>query len=158
LPYTVRYAFSQSFKVPAREAFAWCTDYAPDDFSRLGGKGKRSITKVAENSLLLEDYYAPQYGRSSMRKKKIVHIYPEKMFWSSVHLSGPILYSQFLYQIVSRGKNGSRIDFTGFQVMRDKEKASKSEISRLARKLTEEDSLTWKNLARAMENELRVRG
>jgi hypothetical protein len=81
-----------------------------------------------------------------------VHIYPEKLFWSSVHVAGSSINSQFLYQIVEEGEKTSRIDFTGFQVV-DGEAPAKGEISRRAKELTKEDSAAWKLLARELEED-----
>ncbi len=146
--YSVPYGFVQRFKVAAPDAFAWCVDYDPDDLNLMGEKGRRKIQRVSKNTVLLTDSF-PKFT-----KKKLVHIYPEKHFWTAVHVAGPIKYSQFLYQIVEEGGNSSHLEFTGFQLNHDKNLPTQREISRIAKKLEREDSTAWKRLARQMEKDL----
>jgi hypothetical protein len=152
MAYTVYYGFTQPFRVSAREAFAWCTNYDPNDHELEGIEGKRKIVRISDNAVMLEDTF-PSEGKS-ITKKKIVNIYPEKLFWSSVHISGPSKYSQFLYQIVEEGEHSSKIEFTGFQVVYEEKTPSRSEITKIAKRLQKEDSVAWKHLAKAMEKEL----
>jgi hypothetical protein len=149
----VRYEFSQKFRKSAPDAFAWCIDYDEKDPSLMGDKGKRKVTWVSGNVAILEDSLRGESGKR-ITKTKLVHIYPEERFWSSVHLTGPSKYSQFLYEIVEEGKNSSRLDFTGFQVTYHGKIPSKAESSALAKKLQREDSASWKKLAAAMEKDL----
>jgi hypothetical protein len=118
----------------------------------MGDDGKRKVTWVSGNVAILEDSLRDENGKR-ITKTKLVHIYPEKRFWSSVHLTGPSKYSQFLYEIVEEGKNSSRLDFTGCQVMYHGKIPSKAESSALAKKLQREDSASWKKLAAAMEKD-----
>jgi hypothetical protein len=115
----------------------------------MGEEGRRKVARLSENLVMLEDS-----ALSKSRKRKLVNIYPEKLFWSSVHIAGPAKYSQFLYQIIEDGRKSSRLDFIGFQVMYADSFPSRAEISRLAKKLEREDSAAWKNLAKAMEKDL----
>jgi hypothetical protein len=142
---SIRYRFSQNFHVPASEAFAWCVDYQPEDLALIGEKTKRKVLWLSSSVVVLDDKYS-----EGVRKKKLVNIYSDRKFWISTHISGPYKFSQFLYQIVGIGKKSSRLDFTGFQVVYGKRMGAQ-EISRLANKLRIEDSLTWKNFAKAME-------
>lgn len=137
--------------MPAIDAFEWCVDYDQGDLDLMGEIGRRKIMRVSDNSVLLVDSYR---GEKAFTKKKLVHLFPEKLFWTSVHVSGPAKYSQFLYQITEEGKNRSSLEFTGFQVVYSDKAPTRSEISLLAKKLVSEDSATWKKLASAMERDL----
>jgi len=85
-----------------------------------------------------------------VEKEKLVKLYPEKLFWVSTHLSGPNKHSQFLYQIVPRGKKGSKLIFTASHLESDE----KADVDQLAHRLCKEDAGAWKLLAKAMETEL----
>jgi hypothetical protein len=146
--YSVPYGFVQRFRVAAPEAFAWCVDYDPGDLTLMGERGKRKIQRISKNTVLLTDSF-PKF-----MKKKLVHIYPEKRFWTAVHVAGPIKYSQFLYQIVEEGNNSSLLEFTGFQLNQDESLPTQREISSIANRLEREDSAAWRKLAMQMEKEL----
>ena len=91
----------------------------------------------------------------SVVKKRLVRLYPNKLFWTNTHLSGPAKYSQFLYQIVQEGGNASRLDFTGLQMYYGE--VRHMSVRSLGQKLTKEDFHTWKLLAKAMERDLKER-
>jgi hypothetical protein len=157
-PYSARYEFSQRFRVPAEEAYRWSTDYQPDDWSLMGKKGKRDIKRLSENALILTDTIYEDGGRP-VSKRRLVLIYPERRSWTNTHLGGPNKHSQFLYEIIPEGKNASRLDFTGFQINYDDAGGSgppREKIESLASKLREDDSATWRLLAKAMEGDLRL--
>lgn len=146
---TVRYHFRQSFPVPPKEAFDWCTDYTPQDHRLMGYiKSTRAVTKVSEGSIILTDTFYTDVGL--VEKQKLVQLYPDQLFWVNTHLTGQNRHSQFLYQISSDGKCGSYLDFTGLQL----EYESKEDAEILAARLCEADSGTWKLLAKAMTDEL----
>jgi hypothetical protein len=147
---SINYRFTQHFKVPAKEAYKWCTDYEPGDLSLMGESGTRKIEWISEDAIILSDTFRKN-GRS-FTKKKLVRLNPQALSWTNTHLSGPITNSQFLYQIVPEGKNGSRLEFTGLQV--EQVNSGKS-VSELARKYRSEDSGAWKLLAKAMHADLR---
>jgi len=122
----------------------------------MGENGKRSVKRISEDAIILTDTMRGQDGRRTI-KRKIVRLYPERLSWTSTHLTGPIMHSQFLYEIVSDGKNSSHLDFTGLQINYDEDKASPAKIAALASKLTREDSAAWKKLAAAMEKDISQR-
>src|SRR3989454_11363528 len=136
---SIRYGFSQHFKVPAIDAYRWCTDYEPADLALMGENGKRSVKRISEDAIILTDTMRGQDGRRTI-KRKIVRLYPERLSWTSTHLTGPITHSQFLYEILSDGKNSSHLDFTGLQINYDEGKATPTKTAALANKLTREDS------------------
>jgi hypothetical protein len=151
MPSSVRYSFSQKFAVPADAAFVWCTDYQSDDPTLLGNKdAKRTITWVTKDTVLLKDAF--HVGHILVEKEKLVRIYPEQLMWISTHISGPIKYSQFTYQIVAEENGTSRLDFTALHI-EHKENLTAQDLKLLTRELQVGDAEIWRRFARAMENE-----
>jgi len=103
MPIAIRYTFDQSFSIPAAKAFQWCTDYGMDDHKIMGEiNAKRQVVHLTESTILLKDTF--QFGKTKVEKKKLVELYPQNLFWTSTHLSGPNKHSQFLYQINQKMK------------------------------------------------------
>ncbi|MGH9917618.1 MAG: hypothetical protein ACRD6W_01910, partial [Nitrososphaerales archaeon] len=82
---STRYEFSQHFNVPATQAFEWCTDYDPKDHNLMGLKGFRKVTKVSDDTVILEDTLYPQ-GKA-VTKKKIIKIDKERMSYFNFHVT-----------------------------------------------------------------------
>ena len=106
MAYSLRYKFSQEFRVPAREAFEWCTSHDPNDLTLMGEVGTRSIDIISETTLILNDTYRD--GKTINERKRLVQLYPADLFWVSTHLIGPTKYSQFLYKISPESESSSR--------------------------------------------------
>jgi hypothetical protein len=153
MPHSIYYHFTQRFKVPAAKAYAWCTNYDPQDHGLMGANAKREILHISENRILLIDTY---YKKNEIvTKQKLVCLYPSRLLWISTHLTGPNKYSQFLYEIVPESKTVCRLEFTGMQIEYNHEESlTKEKVETLARKLRKEDSAAWRLLAIAMEREL----
>lgn len=150
---SVRYCFSQSFFVPARKAYKWCTNFSPEDHALMGNEAaERQITHLAENTIILTDIFHTVKG--NVEKQKLVQLYPDRLCWISTHLTGPNKYSQFIYEISAEGNGASRLDFTALHLEHEKEKLDSEDIKLLADKLREEDSTAWKLLAKALAKEL----
>jgi len=115
-------------------------------------KAGRKINYCSGSTIILTDTF--QVGDCSVEKQKLVQLYPEMLFWTSTHLTGPAKYSQFLYQITAKGDNASQIDFTGVFLDYTHEKMSKAEMEKLSEKLCDEDANAWKLLAKAMKMDL----
>ena len=144
MPLTVRYHFTQTFAVSAKNAFDWCTSFDSKDYLLMGEDGvERLITRLGDATIILKDIF------SSYQKEKLVQLYPNQLSWISTHLSGPNKYSQFLYQITPKTKDSSVLHFTALHLEYD----SKADAKTLANKLCGEDADAWKLLAKAMENE-----
>jgi len=153
MPCPIRYHFSQRFPVPARKAYEWCTDYSPEDHALMGeAVAKRQITRVTDATVILTDTFHTSNGH--VEKQKLVQLYPDRLSWISTHLTGPNKYSQFIYEISTEGDNASRLDFTALHLEYNEENLDSEGIKSLADKLKEEDSATWKLLAKAMTKEL----
>ena len=150
LPTSINYSFVQKFNVPARKAYAWCTDYDPRDIYLMKINGERKINKLNESTILLTDVYNSDNGKIS--KRKVVRLNPAELSWTNTYIAGPKKYSQFLYKITPDGRNKSRLEFVGLQL--EPREMSKEEAMLLARKVRAEDSQMWRHLANAMEEEL----
>lgn len=153
MPYSIRYHFRQSFSVPAREAYRWCTRYDSQDHTLMRIDAERQVMKISEATILLTDIFQTVDGR--VEKQKLIQLYPDGLTWISTHLSGPNKYSQFIYKIAADGDQASKLDFTALHMGYEKEWLDKKGIRLLANKLRKEDSAVWKLLAKEMKNALR---
>jgi hypothetical protein len=154
MPKPICYRFQQRFNVPARRAYEWCTDFAPGDHALMGDKGAgRKVERFTERTFILTDTFNLEAG-NRIEKRKLVQLYPEKLFWTCTHISGPAAYSQFLYQIVAESDDASRIEFTGLFLDYANENAAEAQVARLAERECAGDAAGWKLLAEAMEQDL----
>ena len=151
---SVHYKFTQRFSQPARKAYEWCTNFTPEDQALMREKNAtREVQQLTENTVILTDKFHNE--RETTVKQKLVCLYPDRLMWTSTHLTGPAKHSQFIYEIKSETKTASNLRFTALHIAHDiKEGADKTEIKLLAEDLRKEDSNTWKNLANEMEKEL----
>ena len=111
---------------------------------------ERQITRLTDSTIILTDIF--HTGSDPVEKKKVVHLYPDRLSWISTHLAGPHKHSQFIYEISAEGDDASRLDFTAMHL--EYEKPSGVDVKSLAEKLREEDSAAWKLLASSMAKEL----
>jgi hypothetical protein len=151
----VRYSFTQRFSVPVEEAFRWSVDYDPDDFSLMGEEGRRKINKLSDDTFILED--ARKTEKGWVEKTRLIRINPERHSFTNTHISGPTLHSQFWYEFFPEGKKASRLEFTGLLLYPSEKKLSTAEVAKMAEGERKGDSKIWKNLAKAMEADLRKR-
>jgi hypothetical protein len=56
------YRIEMEFDVPRDFAFAWCTDYRPDDARRAGDRYERRIVERAPNRVVVEDLWWQREG------------------------------------------------------------------------------------------------
>jgi hypothetical protein len=152
---SIRYEYSQHFRVSAAEAFAWCTDYSPEDYALMGLKGGRKSTRVSGDTIILDDRIYPA-GRA-VNKKKLVRIDAKRLTYYNIHLTGPNKHSLYFYQIVPDGDGESRLDFTGYEVFYPRKAPSKKQLAEMAEAEAAAGRTDWGNLAKAMERELRGR-
>src|SRR5256712_10986925 len=148
--YSLNIRISQHFDFPAEDAYRWCTDYDSGDIGLAGERGSRAVRRINDDTLVLTDTYFTNKGK--VARKKLVRLYPENYSWTNTRISAEGRFSQFLYQIIPEA-DGSRLEFTGSQVIPGK-KPSALKLAALARKYIKEDSQSWRNLARAMEEDL----
>ncbi len=147
---SLRFDFTQRFRRPAREVYAWATDYRPDDPAGVMGlEGSRRVEWLGPDTLLLTDRLGPPGER--VAKKKLVRLYPERLAWTSTHLSGPNKHSQFLYELFPDGPRACRLVFTGSQAIYPDEAPPPGEVRALARKVRDQDAALWRRLAAALD-------
>jgi len=146
--YSVKYGFSQRFSVSARKAYDWCTDYRPYDLSLMKIKGERSIHKITDDTIVLNE---TTYSKErTVKKTKLVRLDKSHLSWSSTHVSGPYRHSQFLYQVVPVGKKSSKLNFTGLLLCYSTTNLSPTKIKQIAKDERRQDSRSWRHLANAM--------
>ncbi len=152
MPQVIRYRFRQKFNVPALKAYEWSTDYEPTDMTLMQqGNAKRKVQRISRDSLILVDTFVVE-GKP-IAKQKLVCLYPDRLMWTSTHVTGPNKYSQFLYEITSETDEQSCLTFTALSV--DYNVKSDAEAGELAERLNRMDSETWKLLAKHMEKDLK---
>ena len=155
IAHSIRYRFAQRFNVSAREAYDWCTDYSPEDMTLMQEQNAtRDVRQVSEDTILLNDTYT--VGGERVTKQKLVCLYPDRLTWTSTHVTGPNKYSQFLYEITPETDRTCRLTFTALFLDYNIEKrGDEKEMALFIKKLEKMDSEKWKLLAKEMENELK---
>jgi hypothetical protein len=152
MPASIRYRFTQQFLVPAKDAYLWCTDFAPQDHKLMGDEtATRQIVNVTEGMIILNEVFHTVNG--DFEKQKLVHLYPQSRSWVSTHLTGPNKHSQFTYRITPE-KGGSKLEFTALHIEHG-ENLTATEIKALGERLCREDAEAWRLLAAAMAKDLK---
>jgi hypothetical protein len=149
---SVPYRFSVRLPASCEAAYRWSTDYRPDDLALSGRRGTRKVVWLTPDALLLTDTIPK--GRGTDVKTRLVRLYPDRCTWTNTHVSGASLHSQFLYELEPEGRNASRLEFTGLQLLRLARRPSPSAIATLGRAIAREDAALWRTLARAMARDL----
>jgi len=152
---SLAFTFTQPLKVSAQRAYAWSTDYRPNDIPLLGRTGRRKVDRLAEDTILLTDVFETPSGK--VTKQKIVRLYPETLRWTNTHVSGPNRHSQFLYELEAAGKDRCKLVFTGRQVHTAAKALTAAQHKKQTAELRHEDHAMWKNLARLMEQDLKAK-
>ncbi|MDA4116525.1 MAG: hypothetical protein OK442_08230 [Thaumarchaeota archaeon] len=150
---STRYEFSQRFNVPAVQAFAWCTDYDSKDHNLMGLRGFRKVTRISDDTVILEDTLYPE-GKA-VTKKKIVKIDKERMTYFNFHTTGANKNSLYFYRIIPDGESKSRLEYTGYELTYPKKAPSKKQLAATAEADGAARTKEWGLLADAMEKELR---
>jgi len=152
---STRYEFSQPFQVPAAQAFSWCTDYDPDDHKLMGNRGFRKVTRVSDDTVILEDTLYQQ-GKA-VTKKKVIKIDKERMTYFNFHLTGANRNSLYFYKIIPEGDGKSRLEYTGYELTYPNRAPTRKQLAATA----EADAVTrtkeWGLLAKAMERDVRAK-
>jgi len=150
----VTYRFTVRLPVSADRAYRWATDYRADDLTLMGFRARRKVRALAKDSVLLTDTFdSDPFGvvpGGRVVKDKLVHFLPQHRAWTSTHVSGPTVYSQFLYEIVPLGRKASLLRYTGMQLEQVKRRSTDTAMAERARDLARIDSRSWRQLAQAM--------
>ena len=150
---STRYEFSQPFKVPAAQAFRWCTDYDSKDHILMGNKGFRKVTRISDDTIILEDTLYPK-GRA-VTKKKLIKIDKERMTYFNFHLTGSNKNSLYFYRIIAERDGKSRLEYTGYELTYPNKAPTKKQLVATAEADAATRTKEWGRLAKAMERELR---
>ncbi len=150
---SLQYEFRQPFRVPARAAYDWCTDFRPSDGSLFPRKWRRAVRRLSDDALILTDTTWPNGRARAIRR--LVRLNPGGLGWTNTHLSGPFLHSQYWYRIVPDGPRSSHLEFTGMRLVRSRAPLGSATRARLARTEWADDSGLWRDrMAPAMERDL----
>jgi hypothetical protein len=154
--YSLRYKFRQPLSASAETAYAWCTDFGPDDGSLFAARTRRSVRFLSEDALVMTDLTYPR-GRA-LRIRRLVRLNPAELAWTNTHLDGPYRHSQYWYRIVPDGPRRSHLEFVGLRLESSRHRLRASEIARRAEACRTEDSDEWRRrLAPALERDLAPR-
>jgi hypothetical protein len=150
---TLRYEFSQHFRVPAAEAFDWLTDYSPRDHALMGHKGVRKVKRLSDDTILLDDTVYPK-GKA-VHKRKLVKTDRKRLTYYNVLLTGPTKNSLYTYSIVPEGDGECRLDYTAYEIFETSKAPTKMRLAVMAA----DEEVTWTRewglLATALERDLR---
>ena len=149
---SVRFRFRQPFRVPAKAAYEWCTDFKPSDARFFDQKWRRKVRRVAEDAIVLTETTWPE-GRTRVIQR-LVRLSPQDLAWTNTHVSGPFRNSQYWYRIVPDGARRSHLEFTGMRLVRTPSSLSAAETTRLAEQERRSDSALWRRIAPVLEREL----
>jgi len=151
--YSLQYGFRQPLCGPAWAAYAWCTDFEPDDGKLFPVKWVRSVRWLSKDALVLTDTTYPA-GRPR-RIHRLVRLNPSETAWTNTHLDGPFRHSQYWYRIVSDSSRGCHLEFRGLRLVTSPRPLSVSEIARLADRELRSDSELWRlRMAPALRRDL----
>jgi len=151
--YSLQFSFRQPLRASAKEAYAWCTDFQPDDGKLFPRKWVRAIRWLSEDALVLTDTTYPA-GRPR-RIHRLVRLNPSELAWTNTHLDGPFRHSQYWYRIVPDGRRSCHLEFRGLRLVRSPRKLSPAEVARLAGRERRDDSGLWRSrLAPALNRDL----
>jgi len=149
---SLRYHFRQPFRVSASGAYAWCTDFGPDDGPLFSERTRRKVRRLGEDALVMTDTTYPK-GRP-LRIRRLVRLFPEERAWTNTHLDGPYEGSQYWYRVVAVGPRKSHLEFHGLRLERFRRALSVPETVRRAEACRRQDADEWRrHLAPALERD-----
>ncbi len=152
---SIRYRFRQNFQVPARDAFAWCTDFVPEDKALLPPDVRRTVRKIAPNALILKDVRGTKRGRVEI--SRLVRIDPDTLSWTNTHITGPFVHSQFWYQVLPDGPRRSHLEFRGLRLARYPRRLTSQQLARATEEERRGDQKLWRvRLAPALHADLKA--
>ncbi len=150
---SLHFRFRQTFRVPARAAYEWCTDYRTSDARLFEQKWRREVRRLTEDALILTETTWPR-GRPRVIRR-LVRLSPRDLSWTNTHISGPFRHSQYWYCIVPDGPRRCHLVFTGLRLIRTPRPLSASEKTRRAEQERLGDARLWRDrIAPVLQNEL----
>jgi len=152
---SLKYRFRQSFRASASDAYAWCTDFGPEDGALFTERTRRTVARWNADTLVMTDTTYP--GGRPRRIRRLVRLLPEERAWTNTHLDGPFRGSQYWYRVVADGPRRSHLDFTGLRLVTSARPLPASEVAREAEECRRFDSMEWRRrLAPALEEAVRT--
>ena len=151
---SLRYSFRQPFPVAAPTAYAWCTDFGPEDGPLFSHPTRRSVRHLAPDALVLTDFT----GRppNVRRIRRLVRTDGKELAWTNTHLDGPFRHSQYWYRVVPDGPRRSHLEFTGLRLVTVDRSLPPAEVARRAEEERRHDAREWREfLAPALERDCR---
>lgn len=153
---TIPFRVTQAFPVPAADAYAWATDFDAKDIALFGRKGRRKVIRLTDDTLILADTIVGDDGKK-ISSRKLIHLFPERLTWTSTHLDGPTMHSQLTYEITARGKKGSQLTYSGHRVESVKRKTP-GLVKKRSGEVAKMGGGAWSKLAAAMIAERKPAG
>ncbi len=154
---SLRYRFRQSLRAPAREAYAWCTDFGPADGTLFSQRTERSVRRIAEDALVLTDTTYP--GGRRRRIRRLVRLDPGAMAWTNTHLDGPFRHAQYWHRNGPDGPSRGHLAFEGLRLETTPRPLSQPEAARRAKENQRHDADEWRRrFAPALERDRRRAG
>lgn len=151
---SARFSFSQPFRVSARRAYEWCTDFRSSDGRLFEQKWQRQVRRLSEDTLILVDTTWPDGRRRVINR--LVRLNPEEFSWTNTHLTGPFRHSQYWYRIFPDGGRRSHLVFSGMRLVRTAKPLSAAKVAGIAAEERRGDSTLWRTrIAPELERELR---
>lgn len=151
MPYTKlgpvsEYRIRLTFRAPLKFAYAWCTDYSPEDRKLEGDPGQRQILRKRGRTVVYEDLNETPHGWMWSRQTVTLHP-PDR--WTAT-AEGNYRTWELVYTL--RELPGDRTEFT----MVGKRRATPLGVRNPSkRQLEKELTEMWRNLSRALEKEYR---
>jgi len=148
------YSFRQPLRVPARTAYAWCTDFGPDDGKLFSSRTKRSVWWLTEDALVMTD---TTYSRGAPRRiRRLVRLDPATMAWTNTHLDGPYRHSQFWYRIIPDDASRCHLEFRGLRLEASARLLTPTQRNQRAELRQRSDAREWeRRFAPALERDVR---
>ncbi|MGA7861069.1 MAG: hypothetical protein WCB19_04360 [Thermoplasmata archaeon] len=140
--YSLQYSFRQPLAASAKAAYAWCTDFEPNDGKLFPVKWERSVRWLSKDALILTDTTFPD-GRAR-RIHRLVRLNPSEKAWTNTHIDGPFRHSQYWYRIVPDSAQSCHLEFRGFRLVASPRPLSESAIARMAAAERRSDSGLWR--------------
>jgi hypothetical protein len=148
----IDYRFRQPFRLAARPAFDWATDFTEADWALAGINGRRRADRISPTMVRLTDRIDGPDGTGAT-KVRVVQLYPKTLSWVSTHVEGPCLHSQFRYSIARSGRRASVLTFQGREIRWESRRSTPQEVQRLSTLLRAEDATLWRRFAKVMVHE-----
>jgi hypothetical protein len=148
MPFPVSvYEIRKIFHAPLRFAYAWCTDYTPEDRKLEGDPGSRQILRKGSRTVVYEDLNETPHGW--MWSRQTVTLRPPDR-WHAVAIGN---YRTWNLDYSLRDLQDGRTEFT----MRGQRRSTPLGVRNPPKRVLEKELRDmWGNLGRALEKDYRA--